>query len=179
MATRQQRRANVDGKLSVVQVSINRVFQNRLRELTREAVLLNQRILIEGHLLANYHVLRLLTEQLDLPAFTMNGNKSHWQTVYDRCFAAVSHSTGPGARQYKRDADPELTQSYDEYKDLLPPGHHKPTRPTWLKDVSCFQTHATDAFVAMLSHLLVTCVSHGLLSMYLMSVQSWCPHHIS
>ena len=41
---------------SAVQVSVNQIFTPEMLQWVREALLINHRVIVEGHLLANLHV---------------------------------------------------------------------------------------------------------------------------
>ena len=107
---------------SAVQVSVNQIFTPEMLHWVREAVLINHRVIVEGHLLANLHVLRMLSIGASLPTFT----SSTWQTLFERCYPAVSHATGYKCQQYDPAKDPQLTASYQLYNTFLPENHSKP-----------------------------------------------------
>ena len=101
MSTRTLRRQANKGKtISNVQVGANRIFKAPgkvdLLPAVRNAVELNQAIIVEGQLLATLHVLRLLrNNRRDLiPRLGTGTNQSQWQTMMCNCYAAVSHATG-------------------------------------------------------------------------------------
>ncbi len=100
--------------------------QNLATQLQR-AVQLAAPIQQMGHMLANFHALRMCETSQLLP--TVN------ETFWNRCFSAVSEATA-GSASFDRDADPELTISADLYHQNLPPNHVRPKRPAFLKDVS-------------------------------------------
>ena len=102
----------------------------------RDAVQLNQTS--ERQMLATLHVLRLIRENHAdrLPPLGTGTNHSLWQTMMSNCYAAVSHATGDNHQDVSAVKYPELAQTYELYKQSLPAGHVKPTRPTWLKHVS-------------------------------------------
>lgn len=95
--------------------------------MVQTAVNLVKPIVVEGLLLANLHVLRLLEANQELPK--MN------ETFFNHCFAAVSHATGFRAQQFKPTSDPQLATSYQLYCQSLPAHHQKPERPTFIKAV--------------------------------------------
>lgn len=135
-----RRRANANSSMSVIQVGANTIFSptgsTNLLPIVRDAVHLSHQILVEGHMLASLHVLRLLQNNQPLPRLSTGRNESKWQTMMDNCYAAVSQAVGPGCQQFSPSKDPELATSYAMYQQYLPAGHVKPTRPTWLKHVS-------------------------------------------
>ena len=141
-ARTQRRQANTGKSITCVQVGANRIFKApgkvNLLPAVRDAVQLNQSIIIEGQMLATLHVLRLIRKNNAgrLPPLGTGTNHSQWQTMMYNCYAAVSHATGDSHRDFSAVKYPELAQTYELYKQSLPAGHVKPTRPTWLKHVS-------------------------------------------
>ncbi|KAL3143153.1 hypothetical protein ABBQ38_002014 [Trebouxia sp. C0009 RCD-2024] len=131
MATFQARKeANSKGQMYTVKTGFNNIFpaDEPLSAKILQAVDLLTPILTEGSLLANLHVLRCAEQGGNIPLVN--------QTFYNNCYAAVTHSTGSGAQQFKSADHPALAESYTLYRDSLPAGHAKPERPTFLKDVS-------------------------------------------
>ena len=135
-----RRQANAESSISVIQVGANTIFKPagsvNLLPLVRTAVTLSHQILVEGHMLATLHILRLLGSNQPLPPLSTGANESKWQTMMDNCYAAVSQAVGPRCQQFSATKEPELATSYALYQRSLPAGHVKPTRPTWLKPVS-------------------------------------------
>ena len=140
MSRTSRRQANAQDSTSVIQVGANTIFKPagciNLLPLVRTAVELSHKILVEGHLLANLHVLRLLQNNQALPHLSTGTNQSKWQTMLENCYAAVSQAVGPGCQQFTPGKEPELDTSYQQYQQCLEDNHVKPTRPTWLKHVS-------------------------------------------
>ena len=143
MSTRTLRRQANKGKtISNVQVGANRIFKAPgkvdLLPAVRNAVELNQAIIVEGQMLATLHVLRLLrNNRRDLiPRLGTGTNQSQWQTMMCNCYAAVSHATGTRCQEFSASNHPDLAETYLLYQQSLPAGHVKPIRPTWLKHVS-------------------------------------------
>ncbi len=133
MSTRQQRReANKAGRFCNVKSGVNSFFTNQvLLEQIQQAVQLVIPLLVEGNLLANLHVLRCIEAREAIPKLD--------QAFFNRCFYAVSFSTGRRAQQFNEatDHDPSLATSYNTlYSQSLPANHQKPERPAFLKDVS-------------------------------------------
>ena len=135
-----RRQANAESSVSVIQVGANTIFKPagsiNLLPIVRTAVELSHQILVEGHMLASLHVLRLLQENKPLPRLSTGNNESKWQTMMDNCYAAVSQAVGNGCQQFSPSKEPELAASYTIYQQCLPEHHVKPARPTWLKHVS-------------------------------------------
>lgn len=138
-ARTQRRQANKGKSITCVQVGANRIFKapGKVNLLTavRDAVQLNQSIIVEGQMLATLHVLRLIRDGKAnlIPAL---GTGSQWQTMMENCYAAVSHATGDSCQQFSAEKYPDLGETYQLYQQSLPAGHVKPTKPTWLKHVS-------------------------------------------
>ncbi len=131
MSTQQQRReANKARRFYNVKSGVNKFFTNQdLLEQIQQAVHLVTPILVEGNMLANLHVLRLLEATDAIPKLD--------QTFYNRCFSAVSFATGHRAQQFTEASDASLATSYNTlYSQSLPANHQKPERPTLIKDVS-------------------------------------------
>ena len=140
MSRTARREANNGVSVSVIQVGANTIFKPagslNLLPTIRTAVELSHKILLEGHMLATLHILRLLQHKKALPPLSVGKNASKWQTFMDNCYAAVSQAVGPKCQQFSPDKEPELATTYHQYQQCLPPGHIKPTRPTWMKHVS-------------------------------------------
>ncbi|DBA69502.1 TPA: hypothetical protein ACH3X2_012778 [Trebouxia sp. C0005] len=87
MSTRQQRReANQAGRFYNVKSGVNSFFTDQaLLGQIQQAVQLVTPLLVEGHLLANLHVLRCIEAGEAMPKLD--------QTFYNRCFYAVSSGT--------------------------------------------------------------------------------------
>ena len=140
MSRTTRRQANAGSTVSVIQVGANTIFKPpgsiNLLPHVRTAVILSHQIIVEGHMLANLHILRLLNTNQPLPWLSTGGRDSTWQTMMDNCYAAVSQAVGPHCQQFSANKHPELATSYAMYQQSLPAGHIKPTRPTWLKHVS-------------------------------------------
>lgn len=134
-----------------VQIAANKVFKTdgrpNLLPLVRKAVDLNHAIITEGHLLATIHTLRLLQANIPLPRLTSGEKETAWRSMLEQCYAAVSQATGPGCQNFSASKHPELAASLALYQQCLPPGHAKPTRPTWLKTVG--QCHICDILLAL------------------------------
>ena len=131
MSTRQQRReTNQAGRFYNVKTGVNSFFTDQdLLDQIQQAVQLVTPLLVEGNLLANLHVLRCIEAGEAIPKLD--------QMFFNRCFYAVSFSTGPQARQFNKASDPSLATSHDTlYQQSLPANHQRPERPTFLKDVS-------------------------------------------
>ena len=131
MSTRHTRReANETGEIYSVKAGFNKLLpaDETLSTKVLQAVDLVTPILTEGSLLANLHVLRCTEPGRDIPEIT--------QTFFNNCYAAVTHSTGYKAQQFKAAAHPALAESYAVYKQSLPGDHAKPERPRFIKDVS-------------------------------------------
>ncbi|KAA6425067.1 MAG: hypothetical protein FRX49_05241 [Trebouxia sp. A1-2] len=96
MSTRQQRReANQAGRFYNVKSGVNSFFTDQaLLGQIQQAVQLVTPLLVEGHLLANLHVLRCIEAGEAMPKLD--------QTFYNRCFYAVSFGTGNRAQQFNR-----------------------------------------------------------------------------
>ena len=129
-ATRQQRRDfNATGHMYTVKTGFNSIFHHQgLADMAQRAVNLVKPIIVEGLLLANLHVLRLLESNQELPKMD--------ETFFNRCFAAVSIATGFRSQQFNPTSDPQLAASYELYRQNLPAHHQKPERPTFIKAVS-------------------------------------------
>ncbi|KAL3131140.1 hypothetical protein ABBQ38_000445 [Trebouxia sp. C0009 RCD-2024] len=140
MSRTSRRQANAENSTTVVQVGANTIFKSagrvNLLPLVRTAVTTSHQILVEGHLLASLHIMRLLSTNQPLPPLSTGTKESQWQTMMDNCYAAVSQAVGPHCQQFSAAKQPELATTYALYQQLLPAGHVKPTRPTWLKHVS-------------------------------------------
>lgn len=140
MSRTSRRQDNAGSSVSVIQVGANSIFKPagciNLLPVVRTAVTLSHQILVEGHMLASLHVLRLLQNNQPLPRLCTGGSESKWQTMMDNCYAAVSQAVGPRCQQFSPNKEPELATSYNLYQHSLPAGHIKPERPTWLKPVS-------------------------------------------
>ncbi|KAL3161288.1 hypothetical protein ABBQ38_009644 [Trebouxia sp. C0009 RCD-2024] len=139
MSRTSRRQANAENSTTVVQVGANTIFKSagrvNLLPLVRTAVTTSHQILVEGHLLASLHIMRLLSTNQPLPPLSTGTKESQWQTMMDNCYAAVSQAVGPHCQQFSAAKQPELATTYALYQQLLPAGHVKPTRPTWLKHV--------------------------------------------
>ncbi|KAL3143369.1 hypothetical protein ABBQ38_002199 [Trebouxia sp. C0009 RCD-2024] len=140
MSRTSRRQANAENSTTVVQVGANTIFKSagciNLLPLVRTAVATSHQILVEGHMLASLHILRLLSTNQPLPPLSTGTKESKWQTMMDNCYAAVSQAVGPHCQQFSAAKQPELATTYALYQQSLPAGHVKPTRPTWLKHVS-------------------------------------------
>ncbi|KAL3159595.1 hypothetical protein ABBQ38_010007 [Trebouxia sp. C0009 RCD-2024] len=140
MSRTSRRQADAENSTTVVQVGANTIFKSagrvNLLPLVRTAVTTSHQILVEGHMLASLHILRLLSTNQPLPPLSTGTKESKWQTMMDNCYAAVSQAVGPHCQQFSAAKQPELATTYALYQQLLPAGHVKPTRPTWLKHVS-------------------------------------------
>ena len=130
MTTRKARRdVNEKGNLYCVKTGFNTIFTDpQLAATTLQAVQLVSPILIASNILANLHVLRCLETEGNVPALS--------QKFFSNCMYAVSHSTGPQAKQFNRAENVELAESLDMYLQQLPTDHPTPERPTYIKDVS-------------------------------------------
>ena len=130
MATRQARRAaNREGSIYSVKTGFKQIFTDeRLAEITLQAVQLVTPILIEANALANLHVLRCLETDGAVPKLD--------QTFFSNCMYAVTHATGKQAVQFNVDKNASLAASHSLYSQELPPAHQQPERPTFIKDVS-------------------------------------------
>ncbi|KAL3142401.1 hypothetical protein ABBQ38_002736 [Trebouxia sp. C0009 RCD-2024] len=139
MSRTSRRQANAENSTTVVQVGANTIFKSagcvNLLPLVRTAVTTSHQILVEGHMLASLHILRLLSTNQPLPPLSTGTKESKWQTMMDNCYAAVSQAVGPCCQQFSAAKQPELATTYAQYQQSLPAGHVKPTRPTWLKHV--------------------------------------------
>ncbi|DBA77989.1 TPA: hypothetical protein ACH3X1_009144 [Trebouxia sp. C0004] len=129
MATRQARRAaNREGSIYNVKTGFKQIFTNeRLAEITLQAVQLVTPILIEANALANLHVLRCLETDGAVPKLD--------QTFFSNCMYAVTHATGKQAVQFNVDKNASLAASHSLYSQELPPAHQQPERPTFIKDI--------------------------------------------
>ncbi|KAA6417578.1 MAG: hypothetical protein FRX49_12453 [Trebouxia sp. A1-2] len=128
MSTRQQRReANQAGRFYNVKSGVNSFFTDQaLLGQIQQAVQLVTPLLVEGHLLANLHVLRCIEAGEAMPKLD--------QTFYNRCFYAVSFGTGNRAQQFNRASDPSLATTHDTlHTQSLPANHQRPERPTSVK----------------------------------------------
>ena len=130
MSTLQARKeANASGQFYSVKVSFHKIFPDEaLSAKVQQAVDLVTPIVTEGSLLANLHVLRCAEMGGDMPKID--------QTFFNQCYAAVTHSTGHRAQQFRSEDHPALSESYTVYRESLPDDHAKPERPTYIKDVS-------------------------------------------
>ncbi|DBA87701.1 TPA: hypothetical protein ACH3X1_004707 [Trebouxia sp. C0004] len=129
MATRQARRAaNREGSIYSVKTGFKQIFTDeRLAEITLQAVQLVTPILIEANALANLHVLRCLETDGAVPKLD--------QTFFSNCMYAVTHATGKQAVQFNVDKNASLAASHSLYSQELPPAHQQPERPTFIKDI--------------------------------------------
>lgn len=125
---RQRQQANKELINSTVKVGIDKIFSDlALQAVIIRAVKLATPIELQGQMLAQFHVLRLL--QLGQCPGPLN------MTFYTRCYSAVSLAAG-NSKPYNRNSDPALTASLDAYAAYVPAGHRKPHRPALIKDVS-------------------------------------------
>ena len=143
MATRttRGRQALQNGTFRNIQISANTIFKPtgrpNLLPLVRRAVDLNNKIVVEGQMLATLHTLRMVQMNIALPTLTTgNKNETAWRSMVEQCYAAVSQATGPQCKQFSPTSHPDLASSLAVYNQCLPAGHSRPTRPTWLKPVS-------------------------------------------
>lgn len=132
MSTFKSRKAaQKNGRFYTVKTSFKKIFAHEgLATKIEEAVQLVTPILTEGSLLANLHVLRCLSADSGQSIPDID------QTFYYDCYAAVTYSTGNQAQEFDPTKHPSLAASYAMYTQSLPPGHAKPERPTFIKDVS-------------------------------------------
>ena len=128
-STRQERQEfNATGRMHTIKTGFKSIFHHQgLADITQKAVDLVKPIIVEGLLLANLHVLRLLEANKELPKMQ--------ETFFNHCFAVVSNATGYRCQQFDPTSDPELATSYQLYCQSLPAQHQKPERPTFIKAV--------------------------------------------
>ncbi len=130
---------------TAVKTKFNAIFNKNwlLKGLVQNVVSAVTPIVIEAHIFATYHALRLLESGQEVGRLD--------QTFYNRCNAAVTTATD-GSQPFDSFglADPShakhdtydgqqfssLTASLVDYNAVLPAGHQKCDRPAVLKDVS-------------------------------------------
>jgi hypothetical protein len=128
-----RKKANRNAVRRTVKTGFKAMFPRQdLATQIQRAVQLASPIQQMGHMLANFHALRMCETGQLLP--TVN------ETFWNRCFSAVSEAT-VGSVPFDRDAVPDLTISADLYHQNLPPNHVQPKRPAVLKDVSFLFFH--------------------------------------
>ena len=125
----ERRKRNKNGRVYCIKTGFPKIFTNAdLAAKVVQAVDLVPPILIAGSLLASLHVTRQLENDSVMSPLDV--------TFFSRCYAAATHSTGSGARQFDPASDLDLAETVDLYNSQLPPGYCKPERPTFILPVS-------------------------------------------